>query len=229
MSTDPAVDRAAWPEDAVEVGRILDAWGIKGGFKVLPFSGRPEALFASRSWFLKPPEGKPRAAGSPALPAVLSIGSAREQGDVVVATASEVVDRNLAESLRGARVFVSRSCFPAAAEGEYYWIDLIGLAVLNRAGEMLGAVESLIDTGPHSVLRVLQATGAESEPVERLIPFVGAYVDQVDLPGRRIVVDWALDWGLDEQRPAGCIARLSCASTSSPCSPNCSRRSRPAA
>nr|WP_130433842.1 ribosome maturation factor RimM [Rivibacter subsaxonicus] len=195
---DSTTDRAAWPEDAVEVGRIQGAWGIKGGIKVLPFSGQPEALLASSNWFLKAPEDKPRPAGSPALPAMLSVASARDQGELIVATVSEVTDRNVAESLRGARIFVSRSSFPAAAEGEYYWIDLIGLAVLNRAGEALGAVESLIDTGPHSVLRVLQATGTEPEPVERLIPFVAAYVDQVDLPGRRIVVDWALDWGLDD-------------------------------
>lgn len=198
MSKESAADRAAWPDDAVEVGRIQGAWGIKGGIKVLPFSGQPEALLASSNWFLRAPVDKPRPAASPPLPAVLSVASARDQGELIVAMVSEVADRTMAESLRGARIFVSRSSFPAAAEGEYYWIDLIGLPVLNRAGEALGTVESLIDTGPHSVLRVLQATGTESEPVERLIPFVGAYVDQVDLPGRRIVVDWALDWGFDE-------------------------------
>ncbi|MEN9544916.1 MAG: ribosome maturation factor RimM [Pseudomonadota bacterium] len=198
MSPDSTTDRAAWPEDAVEVGRIQGAWGIKGGIKVLPFSGQPEALLASSNWFLKAPEDKPRAAGSPALPPVLSVASARDQGDLIVATVTEVSDRTVAESLRGARIFVSRRSFPAAAEGEYYWIDLIGLPVFNRAGEALGAVESLIDTGPHSVLRVLMATDAALPPRERLIPFVGAYVDQVDLPGRRIVVDWALDWGIDE-------------------------------
>src|SRR3954468_15823660 len=44
----------SWPEDAIEVGRILGAWGIKGGIKVLPFATDPQALFASRRWFLKP-------------------------------------------------------------------------------------------------------------------------------------------------------------------------------
>ena len=48
----------AWPEDAIEVGRIVDAWGIKGGIKVLPFSSDPQALFSTRRWFLKPPEDK---------------------------------------------------------------------------------------------------------------------------------------------------------------------------
>jgi 16S rRNA processing protein RimM len=194
VSKDPGQDPVAWPEDAVEVGRILGAWGIKGGLKARPFSGEPEALLSARRWFVKPPEDKPRAAGGPVLPATLSIVSARDQGDAIVVTAAEVADRNLAEALRGARLFVSRASFPAAAAGEYYWVDLIGLSVSNREGEALGEVESLLDTGPHSVLRVLQAQDGATEPVERLIPFVAAYIDQVDLPGRRIVVDWGLDY-----------------------------------
>ncbi len=40
-----------------------------------------------------------------------------------------------AEGLRGARIFVSRSSFPTPAADEYYWIDLIGLAVSNRSGD----------------------------------------------------------------------------------------------
>ncbi|MGA0609988.1 ribosome maturation factor RimM [Caldimonas sp. KR1-144] len=189
----PAGESTAWPDDAIEVGRIIDAWGVKGGFKVLPFSNEPDALLASRRWYLKADEARVRPAGAAPLPPALSIRSARDQGDVIVATSPEIADRNAAESLKGARVFVSRTAFPAAGEGEYYWIDLIGLSVVNRAGEALGTVEGLLDTGAHSVLRVSFDAGGEKLG-ERLIPFVDAYVDQVDLPGRRIVVDWGLDY-----------------------------------
>ncbi len=90
------------------------------------------------------------------------------------------------------RIFVSRASFPAPDPDEFYWVDLIGLAVANREGVALGEVVGLIDTGPHCVLRVQPPAGAEAE--ERLIPFVDAYVDTVDLPGRRLVVDWGLDF-----------------------------------
>jgi 16S rRNA processing protein RimM len=183
-------DEPGWPDDAVEVGRIVDAWGIKGGIKVLPFSGDPQALFSTKRWFLRPPDGRP--AGAPRLPALLRVTSAREQGDVIVATAQDVPDRNAAEALAGSRVFVSRASFPTAGDGEFYWVDLIGLAVVNRAGESLGTVADLLDTGAHSVLRV--TAEADGKLVERLIPFVAAYVDGVDLPGRRITVDWGLDY-----------------------------------
>ncbi len=187
----------AWPEDAIEVGRIVDAWGIKGGIKVLPFSADPQALFSTRRWYLKPPEDKAVPSGASAPPALLRITDAREQGDVIVATAQDVPDRNAAESLRGCRVFVSRASFPTAGIGEYYWVDLIGLAVVNRQGEALGEVADLLDTGAHSVLRVVQTADGSAEAkaaVERLVPFVAAYVDDVDLSQRRITVDWGLDY-----------------------------------
>jgi 16S rRNA processing protein RimM len=200
---DASAEHAAWPEDAIEVGRILDAWGIKGGFKVLPFSSDPQALFSSRNWFLKPAE---KTASRPvphtvrsgfALPPVLSVRGPRVQGDVVVATAPEVPDRNAAEALKGARVFVSREHFPAAQAGEYYWIDLIGLDVVNRDGALLGSVTDLMDTGPHCVLRIRRpdaAANAKPDEAERLVPFVEAFVDGVDLQARRITVDWGLDY-----------------------------------
>jgi 16S rRNA processing protein RimM len=61
--------------------------------------------------------------------------------------------------------------------------------VVNRQGERLGVVADLLDTGAHSVLRVQPAVGDE-----RLIPFVAAYVDDVNLAERRITVDWGLDY-----------------------------------
>lgn len=196
---------ATWPDDAVEVGRIIDAWGIKGGIKVLPFSSDPQALYSSRRWFLKPPEdtpGRPApklvAAGKAApLPPLLKITSCREQGDAVVAMAQDVSDRNAAEALKGARVFVSRQSFPTADPDEYYWIDLIGLDVVNREGVRLGQVTDLLDTGAHSVLRIQRpdaAPGAKLDEAERLIPFVAAFIDKVDLADRTITVDWGEDY-----------------------------------
>ena len=185
-----------WPDDAVEVGRIVDAWGVKGWIKVQPFSSSPEALLAAGQWFLKPadvagPGPRPPGGSARALPPVLQVRGARRHGDMVVAGADEVPDRNAAEALKGARIFVSRAHFPQAAEGEYYWVDLIGLQVVNREGQALGTVADLIDTGPHTVLRIVDPS---AEGGERLVPFVDAYVDQVDLAGRRITVDWGLDF-----------------------------------
>ncbi|MDE2275286.1 MAG: ribosome maturation factor RimM [Burkholderiales bacterium] len=179
-------DAPPFPADAVEVGRVLGAWGVKGGIKVRPFAADPQALFSSKRWFLRAPE--PARPGAPAaLPALLKVQSARTQGDTVVAVVQDLADRDAAEALKGARVFVSRASFPTPASDEFYWVDLIGLQVSNRPGQALGTVVGLIETGPHCVLRVQPADAAAAE---RLIPFVAAYIDAVDLPARLIRADW---------------------------------------
>jgi 16S rRNA processing protein RimM len=192
-----AGDEPAFPADAIEVGRVIGAFGIKGWIRIQPFSADPKALFSSRRWFIQPPERPgPKVVGA-VLPHVLRITQAKDQGDDVVAAAQELPDRNAAEAMKGARIFIARSSFPTAGDGEYYWIDLIGLQVVNRAGELLGRVTDLLDTGAHSVLRVQKPDAAPDAPLderERLIPFVAAYVDDVNLAERRITVDWGLDY-----------------------------------
>ncbi len=189
----PTLETAELPADAIEVGRIADAWGIKGWFKVLPHSASPEALFSSKRWYLLPPD-RPMKATIPWTGALLlKIKEAKDHSDSVVATSLDIVDRNAAEALRGARVFVPRSSFPTAGQDEYYWVDLIGLDVFNREGETMGQVKELLSTGPQTVL-VLTYTDTEAKEAERMIPFVAAFIDAVDLPGRRITVDWQTDY-----------------------------------
>ncbi len=185
----PGLEPAELPADAIEVGRVADAWGIKGWFRVLPYSSDPEALFSSKRWYLLPTEkGVKTFTGT----GKLAIKEAKVHSDSVVATAQDVNDRTAAEALRGARIFISRSSFPTASADEYYWVDLIGLDVVNRQEEALGTVRELLSTGPQTVL-VLEYL-QDGKVCERMIPFVSAYVDDVNLQERRIRVDWLTDY-----------------------------------
>jgi 16S rRNA processing protein RimM len=167
----------ALPEDAVEVGFIADAYGLKGWVKVVPHAngkqGGDALLNAKRWWLVKGRELK----------------SAR-------CLQSKVHDTALA--LKGYTVNITRSDFPKLdSEDEFYWVDLIGLDVENEAGVALGRVADLIDNGAHSILRIeYPETDKDGKAVtgERLIPFVGVYVKTVDRAAKRIVVDWDADF-----------------------------------
>ena len=198
LQTSSSLTPSSLPDDALEVGRILDAWGIKGWLKILPHSNDPEALFSAKTWFLQVPEAKFRP-GFTAFSGTVSlqVDEAKIHSGAVVAKFAGLDDRNMAEALRGARIFLSRSSFPAAATDEYYWVDLIGLNVVNREGVALGSVRDLMTTGPQSVLCIEYTTTQEdgtSVVAERMIPFVSAYVDAVDIAGKRITVDWQPDY-----------------------------------
>ena len=186
----PGLEPAELPADAVEVGRVLDAWGIQGWIKIQPYSASPEALFSSKRWFLQPAERGAKNSFDGTV--LLKIKQARYHADTVVASAQDIPDRTAAEGLKGARIFIARSSFPTPEEGEYYWVDLIGLAVVNREGVALGTVTDLMATGPQQVLVIGHEEGGK--PQERMIPFVDAYVDDVDLAARRITVDWQPDY-----------------------------------
>ena len=113
----------------------------------------------------------------------------------MVASSLDVADRNQAEALKGARIFVPRSSFPTAGTDEYYWVDLLGLDVVNREGVALGQVKDLMSTGPQTVLVLALASDEAGKPaVERMIPFVGVYIDAVDLVSKRITADWQADF-----------------------------------
>lgn len=183
------LEPAELPFDAIEVGRITDAWGVKGWFKVQPHSAAPEALFSSKRWYLQPAErGAKTFTGTVLLP----IRQAKDHSDTVVAWAQGIDDRDAAEALRGARVFVPRSSFPSTTDDEYYWVDLIGLAVVNREGVALGTVRELLSTGPQTVL--VLAYEQDGKAQERMIPFVSAFIDKVELAEKRITVDWQPDY-----------------------------------
>ena len=128
-------DQTPWPDDAVEVARVLGAWGVAGGLKLKAYAADPQALFSTKRWFLQPPlppqagavaapPRRPSAVQGP-MPRLLRVVKAREQGDSIVATVEDMADRDAAEALKGARVFVSRGSFPTPDADEFYWVDLI--------------------------------------------------------------------------------------------------------
>jgi len=163
---------------------------VKGWIKVQPYAEDAGALLQAHRWTLAEPEHRARA---DAMPRSLTIVQVRRHGEFVLAQAEGVADRDAAEALRGRSILLERSAFPQPATDAYYWVDLIGLPVVNRDGAALGTVVGLVETGAHAVLRV-RATEDDTDATERLIPFVNAYIDEVDLAGRSIRVDWGLDY-----------------------------------
>jgi len=161
----------------------------RAGSRSCPTAPFPRRFFSSKRWFLLPAEKGPKTFSGTVK---LAIVEAKEHSGSVVACARDVSDRNAAEALRGARIFVARSSFPSTASDEFYWIDLIGLDVVNREGVALGQVRELLSTGPQTVLVI--ACEQDGKPHERMIPFVAAFVDDVDLAARRIQVDWQPDY-----------------------------------
>jgi 16S rRNA processing protein RimM len=163
---------------------VSGAYGLKGGVRITPFSTDADALLNVKTWWLDKPGLRP-----------VTVRTAKWHSGDVVATLVDLADRDPAEALKGAGVFVSRQEFPALPEDEYYWSDLIGLDVVNLQGEALGTVTDMMHNGAQSILRIAPVPhpGIE-QPAERLVPFVDQFVKTVELAAKKITVDWGLDY-----------------------------------
>ena len=200
------------PNDLIELGRVVSAYGVRGWVKIQPHSAQGVVLRAAPIWWLAPPispisPNSETAESSKFRPHVVK--QARPQGATVVADLEHVGDRDLAESMRGYTVHVSRQFFPKAQADEFYWVDLVDCYVFSAA-QLVGVVLEVVDNGAHAILRVQRMShagdqtpsiehmpqvilDAKGRPEEILVPFVAAHVQHVDIAARRIETDWPLD------------------------------------
>lgn len=167
----------------VVLGRIVAPFGVQGWVKVRPFADDAEGWAQMPQWWLGPEPGTEASDWQR-----YSLKACRLHGDGLIAKLEGIDDRDAAEALAGHYVAAPREALPDNEEGEYYWADLIGLKVVNRESEPLGRVEALIETGANHVLCV------KDGDIERLLPFIEQVIEQVDLQGGTVRVDWQRDW-----------------------------------
>lgn len=175
------------PADLELVGYVSGAYGIHGWVRIRPYSPDADALLGVKTWWLDRPDVHD-----------VDVIQAKLHGDDVVAQLVGVSGRDAAEALKGTAVQIPRSHFPPLANGEFYWVDLIGLDVNDLDGMPLGVVRDLMSNGAHTILRVAlpdtQTQDKDKPTRELLIPFVDQFVKTVDLQARKITADWGLDY-----------------------------------
>lgn len=160
----------------VPLGYIAGVYGIKGWVKIHSWTSPKLAILEYQPWLL----GEEKQA--------VRIKAGRPQGKTIVVSLPGVENREQAAELVGQEISVYRDQLPATNEDEYYWSDLVGLAVENRNGVELGNITKMMETGAHDVM-VIQGDR------ERIIPFIpGRFVTGVDLEAGKLTVDWEPDY-----------------------------------
>jgi len=152
------------------MGRVAGSYGVRGWIKV----ERPEAgLAGCGEWWIG---GEPHA-----------VQETKPHSGSLLARLAGIGSREAALKLKGRAVEASRAVLPEPEAGHYYHADLIGLEVVNEAGVKLGIVKRLFTNGAQDVMEL-------AGDRERLLPWVPTVVKSVDLPNRRIEVEWGADW-----------------------------------
>jgi len=155
------------------IGRIVGAHGITGGLKLLSYAESLAVFAAGRTVVVQSEAGGET---------VYEIAWSRAQGRSTLLGLKGVANRSQAEALIGCDLFLDKTTLPKLEEGIYYWADLIGLEVHSIAGDCLGRIASIIQTGSNDVYVV------KLKDRELLLPALRSVVQSVDLAARRMVV-----------------------------------------
>ena len=155
------------------LGQIGAAHGVRGEVRLRSFTSEPGAITAYGP--LETEDGR-----------ILEIETLRPAKDHFVAKIAGVEDRNAAARLANVKLYVPRERLPEPDEAdEFYYADLIGLAVVDTTGQALGTVMAVHNFGAGDLIEVRPSAGGNTE----LVPFDALNVPAVDVASGRIVVD----------------------------------------
>ncbi|GAA0658719.1 MULTISPECIES: ribosome maturation factor RimM [Rheinheimera] len=172
-------------KDLVVLGKFGAVYGINGWLKVNSYTDIPEGIFDYTPWQIQV-QGNWRQ---------MQISGKKRHGNGLIVKLADVADRDQAQLYVNADIAVERSALPQLAEGDFYWRDLMGMAVVNEAGYHLGEVVDMMETGSNDVLVVKANKSDAFGKTERLLPFLtDSVIKEVNNAERRILVDWDPDF-----------------------------------
>jgi 16S rRNA processing protein RimM len=165
-------------DDLVLIGKVIGAHGIKGMLRVYAYAQSPHCFSTGHDLVLDCARDGRR---------YFEVTVAQSYKNIVRLGLKDVCTRDAAEALTGCRVYMAKAMLPPLEQDTYYWIDLIGLPVFTREGDLLGRIEEIIPTGANDVYVVRSREGAGKREV--LIPAIASVILEVDLDQGRMRVE----------------------------------------
>jgi 16S rRNA processing protein RimM len=164
----------------IVLGKISSVYGVKGWVKVFSYTEPMDRILEYGDWTLRQ--------GQTMIP--VEVDKGRSHGKGMVAHLKGVDDREVAKKYSGAEICVPKDRLPELDEGEYYWYELEGLAVVTTNNVVLGEVDHLMAAGPGNDVIVVKGSANSIDKRERLIPYVDQFVLDIDLEEGVLKVDW---------------------------------------
>lgn len=160
------------PQRLVCIAAVAAAHGVRGGMRLRCFTAEPESVAAY---------GPVHDEAGNELFSLELMGRAKGG---VIARARGITSREAAEALRGKRLYVPRERLPEPDADEFYHEDLVGLAAVSPDGAPAGHVSAVYDFGAGDLIEI---TAEDGQKV--VLPFTREIVPEIDLGGRRLVVE----------------------------------------
>ena len=163
--------------DLMEVGRFGRAFGISGWIKVISLTTTKESILEFEPWFIKKNN----------VWEEFYFEDCKERANSIIVKLPNCSSPEQASQFTNIEIAIKREQLPELKDGEYYWDELIGLEVINKDNVVLGAVQSLMETGSNDVLVVVGEKRI-------LVPYTSEVIVNVDPIKKIIRVDWEKDY-----------------------------------
>jgi len=168
-------------ENQITLGKVGAVYGIKGWLRIHSFTDEPDAILDYFPWSLKLGNNT----------RTVDVTDWRKHNKGLIVKVDGIDDRDDAQALVGSEILISENSLPELSQGDYYWRDLIGMAVVTTKGYDLGVVSDMLETGANDVLVVKANLNDGFSKKERLIPYLlEQVVESVSIENKQICVDW---------------------------------------
>ena len=160
-------------QEFLEIGQIVNTFGIKGMVKVKPFSDDIERFDGLKKVYIENKNVRKE----------YEIEEVKYHKDMVLIKFKGIDKVEEAELLRNSYLKVNRKDEPELEEGTYYIVDLLGLDVYSDEGSLLGKVDDIFNNGSCDIYAVKDELGKQL-----LLPAISDVIKEINLEQKKIVV-----------------------------------------
>ena len=159
--------------DYLELGQIVNTFGIKGMVKIKPFTDDVEQFEQLQTIYIEKKNSKKE----------YEIEEVKYHKNMILLKLKGIENPEQAETLRESYVLISREKAKKLEEGTYYIVDMIGLEVFTEEGEKLGILEDIFNTGSNDIYVVKNDLGKQI-----LLPAIEEVIKKIDIENKKIIV-----------------------------------------
>ena len=157
----------------LEIGQIVNTFGIKGMVKVKPFTDDIRRFDELKTVYVEKNSNQTE----------YEIEEVKYHKDMVLIKFKGIDKVEQAEMLRNSYLTVSRDSVEKLEEGRYYIVDLLGLEVYTDEQILLGTLEDIFNTGSNDIYVVKDKKGKQI-----LLPAIQDVIKQIDIENKKIIV-----------------------------------------
>lgn len=161
-------------ENFLEIGQIVNSYGLKGQMKVVPFTDNIQRFSKLKTIYIEIEKQLKE----------FKIEEVKYHKNNILIKLENINDINVAEKYKNCYIKIDRKDAVKLPEDTYFIVDLIGIEVFTQENVLLGKIIDVFPTGSNDVYVVKDELGKQI-----LLPAISEVIKNVDIPNKKMIVN----------------------------------------